>query len=267
MQRLKMKHFCILTTVSLVLVLLLWFISTSHYVSRLLGPNISYDEAFERAVVEKNASVCLLINEPGEELTSYSGDTSPTSVEKEQYNCITRFASEQNTPEACQLLKSKGIGDNEILKRKDGDNCLLSYVRRFPDEGACQHVSESVRPACKYSIACQQAAAQVADHQQIDGWHSCALREFESDSGITQLVHFAYGIGGDCMSGCIFQHMCAVIDRGEVYTKEESLMLGYPEELWQGLPTDRFVRDENTYYTGTSFQMIEEWDTEFRWCD
>jgi hypothetical protein len=261
MRKLNKTQIVILTLI-VILLCLAWIFNA--VIIRLLGIDISQDVALELALSLRSPEHCMLINVPGVQAVSPWGLTKPTTVQAEHYECILSYVNQTSQPKACLLLTSQGEATSgQTFRDNDSDVCLLYYVWLRSEEAACEYVSEEARPACEYLLACEKAAAVVAKQKQIDRWYSCALREYQSSENIIQLVHFTYHNATPSYP----LHMCAVIDNGTVYTKEQAVSLGYPEDVWQTLPTSAFLRDENELYAGTDLQITDERDTKFRHCE
>ncbi|MBU0662874.1 hypothetical protein KKH30_01250 [Candidatus Micrarchaeota archaeon] len=89
---------------------------------------------------------------------------------------------------------------------------------------------------------------------------SAQTAEFYLEGRMVYFVHIAYGEGQDCPAGCIFNHLCVILDGEEFYTYRDAspTRLHAPElknhPLIQSEVFENFL-NENRYSS-----------SEFRWC-
>jgi len=99
----------------------------------------------------------------------------------------------------------------------------------------------------------------------------CQSKKFVIDNKDVYFIHIEYGIGHDCLSGCLFSHYCAVVEDGIDYPysfgfyEEEEVVIKIPREANAYLPycTDsRTCREE---LTGLNHKLVQTREfSEFR---
>ncbi len=77
----------------------------------------------------------------------------------------------------------------------------------------------AILPACDDQFDCANDGVcdQIEQTYGVDDFHieGRQSRVFTVDATEYELVHFEYGQGNDCASGCFYSHLCTVVVNGE----------------------------------------------------